>query len=95
MEKNLFIAMPVEEFQELIINSVNACLKHNPVVYFSPKSDERLTRREIRERYKISYPTIHKLMKEGMPFEKIGRKTVFRAEDIDKYITERKGGSHV
>lgn len=45
---------------------------------------ERLTRKEVKEIYKISYVTIHKLMKEQeLPYVKIGRKTLFKRTDVE------------
>ena len=55
------------------------------------KPNQRITRKEVKETYRISYPTIHKLMHEGLPFLKIGRKTVFRVDDIENFLEERKG----
>ncbi|MEM6735714.1 MAG: helix-turn-helix domain-containing protein [Bacteroidota bacterium] len=47
------------------------------------KNVERLTRSDIKRIYNISLGTIHNLMKSGqLPYEKIGRKTLFRSEDV-------------
>ena len=50
-------------------------------------NDNRLTREEVSHIYKISLPTVHKMMKQGLPYQKIGRKTIFRKEDIEKFIS--------
>ena len=47
-------------------------------------NSERLTRKEIKDLYKISYGTIHKLMNMGkLPYSKISRKTLFLRRDVD------------
>lgn len=48
--------------------------------------DERLTRKEIKSLYKVSYPTIHKYMQMGLPYEKAGRKTLFLRKEVDKFF---------
>lgn len=49
-----------------------------------------LTRKQIKESYNISYPTLHKLMHNGFPYIKEGRKTLFRKGDVDKYFENKK-----
>lgn len=51
--------------------------------------DERLTRAAIKNKYGISYPTIHAEMKRGLPYEKVGRKTLFRRADVDAYFQKK------
>ena len=58
---------------------------HNQVKKEDESSNERLTRKEIRAQYKVCYATIHNLMKKGdLPYSKIGRKTLFRRDDIER-----------
>jgi len=52
--------------------------------------DERLTRKQICSLYKISAPTLHDRMKKGLPYEKCGRKTLFRREDVDNFFKEKR-----
>lgn len=48
---------------------------------------ERLSRKEVKEQYRISYGTIHSLMRSGkLEYEKIGRKTIFKRESVEKAI---------
>lgn len=48
---------------------------------------ERLTRKDIKEQYCISYGTIHNLMRSGrLPYEKVNRKTIFKRENIERAI---------
>jgi excisionase family DNA binding protein len=54
---------------------------------------ERLTRQQVRQQYKVSYGTIHNLMKSGkLAYEKVGRKTLFRREDVER-VFSGKGGT--
>ncbi|PTB95699.1 hypothetical protein C9994_10605 [Marivirga lumbricoides] len=60
-----------------------ASIQNNP--------DERLTRKELKEQFKLSYPTIHNLMKSGaLPFEKVGRSTRFKRSDVEAYFSSKK-----
>lgn len=48
---------------------------------------ERLSRRDIKEQYCISLGTIHNMMRSGkLVYSKIGRKTLFKREDIERAI---------
>ena len=50
-----------------------------------PNPSERLTRKQVNEQYKISYGTIHNLMKSGkLSYEKCGRKTLFLRSDLEQ-----------
>lgn len=61
----------------------------------SYNGEERLTRAEVSKQFKISLPTIHKLMLEdNMPFEKIGSNTRFKRADIEAYFSSKRRVSH-
>ena len=47
-----------------------------------------LTFAEAQEFLGVSHQTIYKLMKEGLPSHKIGKKRVFLKEDLVKWIKE-------
>jgi excisionase family DNA binding protein len=52
-----------------------------------------LSRKDLVEIYKISYPTIHKLMNSGeLPFLKVRRSTLFKLEDVERYFESNRGG---
>ena len=55
-----------------------------------PKKIERIfyTFREAQEFLGISHDTLYKLMKQGLPSHKIGRKRVFPKEDLIQWIKE-------
>ena len=49
--------------------------------------EELLTREQLKNKLNISFPTLHKFMKEGkIPFKKIGKKTYFNYPEILKLI---------
>lgn len=55
--------------------------------------NERITRKQLSKEKNISLGTIHNLMKRGeLPYEKIGRKTLFRREDLENCFRNKKGG---
>ena len=61
--------------------------KINPV-----NSSGRLTRKEVQREYKVSLSTIHNLMRQGkLHYEKVGRKTLFRREDVERCFTNNRG----
>ncbi len=47
-----------------------------------------LTFQEAQEFLGVSHQTIYKLMEEGLPSHKIGKKRVFLKEDLVKWIKE-------
>jgi excisionase family DNA binding protein len=49
-----------------------------------------LTRFEVTAEYKFSLPTLHSLMKKGLPFHKVGKKTLFKREDLETYLSENR-----
>ncbi|MBA7558293.1 hypothetical protein ES705_51091 [subsurface metagenome] len=55
-----------------------------------PKKIERIfyTLQETQEFLNISHETIRKLMKQGLPSHKIGRKRVFLIKDLIQWIEE-------
>jgi len=74
------------ELEKLIRDTLTDTLERQS----KESKDERLTRLEVCNLYKISFPTLHKCMHNGLPFEKVGRKTLFRREDVDQYFKEIK-----
>jgi len=51
---------------------------------------ERITRKQLKEEYKIGYATIHNLMRKGrLPYDKVGRKTLFKRVDVEDCINNK------
>lgn len=74
------------------IESLILDLKHQPKQALISNPHERLTRKQVSQQYKISLGTIHNLMKAGkLAYEKVGRKTLFRREDLEICFTNKRG----
>jgi excisionase family DNA binding protein len=55
--------------------------------------NERITRKQLSKEKNISLGTIHNLMKKGeLAYEKVGRKTLFRREEVEQFFNKKKGG---
>lgn len=85
---------PFETIEERLINIEGLLLdlKEHPKP-LTPKQlgNERLTRNELSKRFKISLGTIHNLMKSGkLPYEKIGRKTLFKVDEVEAFFAGNK-----
>ena len=48
-----------------------------------------LTKPELSEWLKVSIPTVDRLMKQGMPYIKIGKAVRFEQEDVKKWLEEQ------
>lgn len=58
--------------------------------------NERLTRIQVRQEFNISLGTIHNLMKRNeLPYEKVGRKTLFKRQDVEKFFSNKKRGGKI
>lgn len=74
------------ELEALIENTVKKVLG-NQKQNHPQAPNERLTRKEVKTEYKISYPTIHGLMNSGeLPYEKVGRKTLFQRLHVEQLL---------
>jgi hypothetical protein len=75
--ENLF--QRLDQIESLIVKSNELLNTSNS---FNPS--ERLTRKQVREQYKISFGTLHNLMRQQrLGYEKIGRKTLFKRSDLE------------
>ena len=79
-----------EQLNHLIQNAMREVLTELPQNN-SSNPNERITITQFVEQYKISKATIHNLTKSGkLAFEKIGSKTLFLRDDIEKYFQSKK-----
>lgn len=54
---------------------------------------ERISRSQLQKEKSISLGTIHNLMKKGeLPYEKVGRKTLFKRQDVEECFRGKKKG---
>ena len=86
---NTAIILSYDELNELIKTIVKSELSK---VTASPAYDphERITISEVCQIYKLSKPSVHKQMNHGMPFEKMGIKTLFRRAVVDQLFSSKK-----
>lgn len=77
-----------EDFRQLIRGELVSFFEGQKPTH---DADERLTRVQVGKLYKISLPTLHEMMKRGLPFEKVGRKTLFKRVEVDRFFASRKG----
>ncbi|MEQ8239012.1 MAG: helix-turn-helix domain-containing protein [Cyclobacteriaceae bacterium] len=77
----------LEVIESLLIDLKISQKPSNPVKV----ENEKLTRKEVCSRFKISLGTVHSLMRSGdLPFAKIGRKTIFEAEEVQAFFEANK-----
>jgi len=97
MNKTVFISLPIDELQTVIIDCVNACLKHNKQRNTEPQNEQEtlLTIQQAAEFLNLSVPTIYsKVSKSELPFMKRSKRLYFsRAELLDYLKTGRKKSS--
>ncbi len=88
MEKTVFISIPIEELQTVIIDCVNSCLKYHekgsPTVQ---QEDQLLTIQEAAEILNLSVPTIYGLVsKSEIPVCKKTRRLYFSKKELIDWI---------
>ena len=90
MEKTVFISMPIEDLQSLIIDCVNSCLKHNPKqVEQTTPTDQLLTIEEACVLLHLSKPTVYsKVSRNELPVCKPegSKRIYFSLSDLTDYI---------
>lgn len=92
---NVTMQNPFEEINtklgqiESLLYEIHNAQAKNPIE--ENQSQEFLTRQELSKQYKISLGTIHNLMKTGqLQYSKIGRKTLFRTQDVETFFASHK-----
>lgn len=87
MENVFLTSLTTPEIRSLFKEELEKYFDRNPVFEKAVNTNERLTRNEVAEQFKISLSTIHKAMRAGnLPFSKVGRKTIFRREDVEAFF---------
>ena len=90
------VVVPERELKKIIKSVISDALDNvmpPPWQYNDP--DKRLTIKDLCDKYNISKPTVHKHMHKGLPYEKLGRKTLFRTADIESYFRSKKRGGQL
>ena len=89
MQKTILISLPVEDFQSLIVDCVNSCLKYTPVnvVQQAESQEKLLTIQQAAEFLNLSVPTMYgKVSKRELPVIKRGKRLYFSSIQLMEYI---------
>lgn len=77
----------VSDFQNDIRKIVSEAIRENKPESKEPIRPEYLTRREVKERLHVSYPTLNRFDKEGiLTAHKIGGRVLYLWSDVEKAI---------
>ncbi|MCC7027652.1 MAG: helix-turn-helix domain-containing protein [Saprospiraceae bacterium] len=93
MEKTVFISIPIEDFQTVIIDCVNSCLRNNKLIFFEQpiEIDSWLDLNELCNYHpdKPSKATVYGWVNAGIiPVHKGGKKLRFLKSEIDTYLKQ-------
>ncbi|PKG44055.1 helix-turn-helix domain-containing protein [Psychroflexus sp. MES1-P1E] len=89
MDKTVFISLPIEDLQTVIIDCVNSCLKNNKQESKSPtnKTEKLLTIKEASEFLKLSVPTLYsKVSRNELPYMKRAKRLYFSSIELMEYV---------
>ncbi len=90
MDKTVFISLPIEDLQTVIIDCVNSCLKNNIQKQTPTKHPEQLlTVQEAAQFLNLTVPTIYSKVSKGeLPCMKRGKRLYFSSTELMAYIKE-------
>jgi hypothetical protein len=87
--ETVFLSLTKSDFQDLIAETVNACLRRS-----APTQPEQqaptgyLTRIEVATRYHVSLPTLNEYTKTGkVQGYRIGRRVLYKANEIEAALS--------
>ncbi|MCK4665012.1 MAG: helix-turn-helix domain-containing protein [Bacteroidales bacterium] len=84
MEKTILISLSLEEFKELVKESVmEIYIEQEKERAKKCQDDKMLTRKEVANFLRISLPTLHQYQKDGrLKYYRIGRRVLFKKSEI-------------
>jgi excisionase family DNA binding protein len=93
MEKTVFISLPIEDLQTVIIDCVNSCLKNSKQAHNEQptEADRWLNLNELCQYHpdKPSKPTVYGWVNVGtIPVHKGGKKLRFLKSEIDSWLRQ-------
>ena len=90
MDKKVFISLPIEDLQTVIIDCVNSCLRINNQEQPTTEHPEQLlTVQEAAKFLNLTVPTIYsKVSKRELPVMKRGKRLYFSSTELMDYIKE-------
>lgn len=89
MEKTVLISMPMEDFQTVIIDCVNSCLRHHKPQNAAPptESDQLLSIKQAAALLCLSVPTLYGYVHRAeIPVCKRGNRLYFTKADLMKWV---------
>ena len=90
MEKTIFISLPIEDLQTVIIDCVNSCLKNNKQLHSEQhETDELLTVQDTAKFLSLSVPTVYSLISKGeLPVMKRSKRCYFSKIELINYLKQ-------
>ncbi|MDA3883532.1 MAG: helix-turn-helix domain-containing protein [Bacteroidales bacterium] len=90
MDKTVFISLPIEDLQTVIIDCVNSCLKNNEQESKSTEQPEKLLTVKGAATYlDLSVPTVYsKCSRNEIPFMKRSKRLYFSSTELFLYLKE-------
>jgi excisionase family DNA binding protein len=90
MKKTIFISLPIEDLQTVIIDCVNSCLKNNKQEQSLTNHQEQLFNvQKASEFLNLSVPTIYgKVSRNEIPYMKRGKRLYFSRTELMDYLKD-------
>ena len=91
MDKTVFISLPIEDLQTVIIDCVNSCLKNNEQESKTPtdQPEQLLTIQEAAQFLNLTVPTIYSKVSKGeLPVMKRSKRLYFSRTELLDYLKE-------
>jgi predicted DNA-binding transcriptional regulator AlpA len=93
MEKTVFISLPIEDLQTVIIDCVNSCLRNNRQIHSEqPNETDRwfdLSELVAYDPEKRTKPTFYGYISTAsIPYHKRGKKLIFLKSEIDTWLRQ-------
>lgn len=91
MDKTVFISLPIEDLQTVIIDCVNSCLKNNTQESkpTAEQPEQLLTVQEAAQFLNLTVPTIYSKVSKGeLPVMKRSKRLYFSSTELMEYLKE-------
>ena len=91
MDKTVFISLPIEDLQTVIIDCVNSCLKNNSQESkpTTKQPEQLLTVQEAAKFLNLTVPTIYSKVSKGeLPVMKRSKRLYFSSTELMEYLKE-------
>ena len=90
--ETVFLSLTKSDFQDLIAETVNTCLKHNqPANKLQQPTDELLTVQDTAKFLTLSVPTVYGLISKGaIPCMKRSKRVYFSRNELINYLKQGK-----